>query len=39
MLKKIDLMEIQRLSDNKKIYSFLSLSWGIISDIDLESEV
>jgi len=24
--------------DNKKYYSFLSLAWGLISDVDLESE-
>ena len=37
--KKIDVVEIERASDKKKIYSILSVSWGIISDIDLESEM
>ena len=39
LTKKMDLLEINKSSDNKKIYSFLSVAWGIISDIDLESEV
>ena len=40
----IDLMEIETLSyqnmkpDHKKIYAFSAIAWGVISDIDLESE-
>lgn len=33
-----DVMEIEFLNKPKKVYAFLNLSWGIISDIDLESE-
>jgi sphingosine kinase len=35
--KKIDLMEIQTQS-GKKIYAFLAIAYGLIADIDLESE-
>ncbi len=34
----VDLLEIETISREKKIYSFLSVAWGIIADIDLESE-
>jgi len=36
--KMFDLMEIESPSYPNKIYSFLSITWGIIADIDLESE-
>jgi sphingosine kinase len=36
--KMFDLMEIESPSNPNKIYSFLSITWGIIADIDLESE-
>lgn len=39
--KYIDIQEYELLTEknvSKKIYSFLSLTWGIIADIDLESE-
>jgi sphingosine kinase len=35
--KKIDLMEIETQS-GKKIYAFLAIGYGIIADVDLESE-
>jgi sphingosine kinase len=35
--RPIDILEIETQS-GKKIYSFLSVAYGIISDIDLESE-
>jgi sphingosine kinase len=31
-------MEIERESGGPKIYSFLSIAWAIIADIDIESE-
>jgi sphingosine kinase len=37
--KKVDILEIETISSEKKIYSFLSVAWGIIADIDLESEL
>ena len=37
--KKIDIMEIETKSSNKKIYAFLNLTYGLISDVDLNSEV
>jgi len=33
-----DLMEIESASRSDKIYSFLTLAWGIIASCDLESE-
>lgn len=36
--RSIDVVEMELLSLKKKIYSFLTLTWGIISDIDIESE-
>jgi len=36
--RKIDVLEIQSL-DESKIYSFLSFTWCIVADCDLESEV
>ncbi len=36
--KLFDIMEIESPSNPNKIYSFLSITWGIIADIDLESE-
>jgi sphingosine kinase len=36
--RMFDLMEIESASRTDKIYSFLTLSWGIISDCDVESE-
>ena len=39
--KYIDIQEYELLTEknvSKKVYSFLSLTWGIIADIDLESE-
>lgn len=37
-VKDVDVLEIETPSREKKIYSFLSIAWGIIADIDLESE-
>jgi sphingosine kinase len=37
-VKEVDILEIETSTREKKIYSFLSVSWGIIADIDLESE-
>ncbi len=37
--KEIDLLECELLSEEKKIYAFLSVAYGIIADIDLESEI
>lgn len=37
--RKIDIQEIETASREKKIYSFLSVAWGLIADIDLESEL
>jgi len=38
--RMIDLQEITFESKpNEKIYSFLLVCWGMISDVDLESEV
>lgn len=31
-------MEIEKLSLKHPIYSFLSVNWGILADIDIESE-
>jgi sphingosine kinase len=36
--KEVDVMEIEGAKSDKKIYSFLSVAWGIIADCDLESE-
>ena len=36
--KYIDLMEIERYSSEQKVYAFLSVAWGLIADVDLESE-
>ena len=36
--KKIDLLEYELRDFDKKIYSFLTLTWSFISDCDLESE-
>ncbi len=36
--KKIDLLEYELRDLDKKIYSFLTLTWSFISDCDLESE-
>ncbi len=36
--KLFDIMEVE-LRNSEKVYSLLSISWGIIADIDLESEV
>ena len=36
--KKFDIMEIESATQSSKIYSFLSISWGFMSDVDLESE-
>jgi sphingosine kinase len=38
-VKEMDLLECELLSEDKKIFAFLSVAWGIIADIDLESEV
>jgi|LauGreDrversion4_2_1035121.scaffolds.fasta_scaffold61571_4 sphingosine kinase len=35
----IDLVEFETISSDTKIYSFLSLAFGFIADVDLESEV
>ena len=37
--KKIDLQEMELTEVDKKVYSFLSLTYGMVADIDLESEV
>lgn len=37
--RKIDLMEIEFLSKPEKVYSFLSVVFAIVADIDLESEM
>lgn len=37
--KKVDLQEMELRDVEKKVYSFLSLTYGMIADIDLESEV
>jgi sphingosine kinase len=37
-VKEVDIMELETLSEERKIYCFLGLAWGIIADIDLESE-
>jgi len=37
--KRIDLCEIEMLNQKKKVYSFLSVTWGFVADVDLESEV
>lgn len=36
--KDIDVQEIELLSEKKKLYSFLSVTWSIISDVDLDSD-
>lgn len=36
--RNLDIMEIETPSREKKIYSFLSVAWGLLADIDLESE-
>ena len=36
--KMFDVMEIESASNPNKIYSFLSIAWGIMADLDLESE-
>lgn len=36
--KLIDILEVESLTNENKIYAFLSIAWGIIADIDLESE-
>jgi hypothetical protein len=35
----IDLVEIETISSQTKIYSFLGIAYGFIADVDLESEV
>jgi sphingosine kinase len=37
--REIDIFEIETPSRDKNIYSFLSVAWGLIADIDLESEL
>jgi len=37
--KKIDITKLHCESTGKTIYSFLSITWAIIADIDLESEI
>ena len=37
--KKIDLIQMYRPSTKETFYSFLDITWGIVADIDLESEV
>jgi sphingosine kinase len=37
--KNIDVMEIEMKSSEKKIYASLNITYGIIADIDLNSEV
>ena len=34
-----DLAEATQLGSDQKIWSFLGLYWGIVADVDLESEV
>ena len=36
--KKIDLLEYELRDLDKKVYSFLTLTWSFIADVDLESE-
>jgi hypothetical protein len=36
--KEVDLLELEFLSKKEKVYSFLSFTWAIIADIDIESE-
>ena len=36
--RNADIIEIETPSRVKNIYSFLSVAWGLIADIDLESE-
>ena len=36
---KMDLTEMQGEYEKEKIYSFLSLSWAVIADCDINSEV
>ena len=36
--KLLDIIELEFLSKQKKVYSFLSFTWGIIADNDIESE-
>ena len=38
-LNKIDLVQYESTLQPEPIYSFLSLTWAIIADVDLESEV
>jgi sphingosine kinase len=37
--KNVDIMEIEMKSSEKKIYASLNITYGLISDIDLNSEV
>lgn len=37
-VKEVDLMEIELASSSYKHYSFLAIAWGIIADIDLETD-
>jgi sphingosine kinase len=37
-VKSVDIVELETLSEEGKIYCFLGVAWGIIADIDLESE-
>jgi sphingosine kinase len=37
--REIDILEVETPSREKNIYSFLSVAWGLIADIDLESEL
>jgi diacylglycerol kinase family enzyme len=37
-VKEVDIQEIEFVNKEKKVYSFLSIAWGLIADIDLESE-
>ena len=36
--KSIDILEIESKTNDKKIYSFLGIAYGLIADIDLNSE-
>lgn len=36
---KMDLTEIEAEYETQKVYSFLSLFWGILADCDINSEV
>lgn len=36
--KFIDVLEVETMNKDLKSYAFLSVSWGIIADSDLESE-